>query len=628
MRVPVLSATVLVGLAGMSHAQTIAVTTRFDVFDITAPYRMAQLPGPDGEVSLREALAVSDATPGPQTIRFAIPRATWDEVFYPGRAMLDMQGPVVVGGDDTTLDFGSQRDLTGDTNPGGNVVGMSYSGPPNGASFIYVQGHRNIVRGLDLTGGNAFGDSVFISGNDNIVEGCRSTSVQISGNFSGPSAVRNIIRNNTLGEVSITCWSNDNIVVGNRLRHLLVAGSQFCVHPTGNRIGGPTPQERNVISGHGYYGEEGFPTGTQLEIVWARGTIVEGNYVGTTSDGMAREPQIGPTGIGITDSFDTTIRGNLVAGLRTQGARHYQGVIFGDAIAVNSVNATTERVTITNNSIGLAADGVTVIPTLRGINVSPMTALQSSATVVIGGRGAGESNTIAGVEAQGVFVASLEGGVRISGNSIHDCGGVGIELIPSSGADGPTPNDPGDTDTGSNALQNYPVLQTARVVSGGLRVTGTLDTLASQAFGVEFFGSPSCDATGFGEGAVFLGWTVVTTDATGHASFDVVVPALHTVPGWSATATAVREQNGDTSEYSACVALSGAVSCPADLDDGSGTGTPDLGVTIDDLLYFLAQFEGGNIGADLDDGSGTGTPDGGVTIDDLVYFLSRFAAGC
>lgn len=32
--------------------------------------------------------------------------------------------------------------------------------------------------------------------------------------------------------------------------------------------------------------------------------------------------------------------------------------------------------------------------------------------------------------------------------------------------------------------------------------------------------------------------------------------------------------------------------------------------------------------ADVDDGSGTGTRDGGVTIEDLVYFLDRFAGGC
>jgi hypothetical protein len=32
--------------------------------------------------------------------------------------------------------------------------------------------------------------------------------------------------------------------------------------------------------------------------------------------------------------------------------------------------------------------------------------------------------------------------------------------------------------------------------------------------------------------------------------------------------------------------------CPADLNDRSRTGTPDGGVTIDDLLYFLSRFEG------------------------------------
>lgn len=68
--------------------------------------------------------------------------------------------------------------------------------------------------------------------------------------------------------------------------------------------------------------------------------------------------------------------------------------------------------------------------------------------------------------------------------------------------------------------------------------------------------------------------------------------------------------------------------CPADTDDGTGTGTPDGGVTVDDLLFFLARFDLGDTLADLDNGSGAGVPDGGVTIDDLVYFLTRFDAGC
>lgn len=68
--------------------------------------------------------------------------------------------------------------------------------------------------------------------------------------------------------------------------------------------------------------------------------------------------------------------------------------------------------------------------------------------------------------------------------------------------------------------------------------------------------------------------------------------------------------------------------CPADLDDGSGAGTFDGAVTIDDLLYFLAKYEAGDVAADLDDGSRTGTLDGAVTIDDLLYFLEHYEGGC
>ncbi len=68
--------------------------------------------------------------------------------------------------------------------------------------------------------------------------------------------------------------------------------------------------------------------------------------------------------------------------------------------------------------------------------------------------------------------------------------------------------------------------------------------------------------------------------------------------------------------------------CLADVDDGSGNGFSDGGVTIDDLLYYLQVFEAGDLAADVDDGGETGTPDRGVTIDDLLYFLQRFEAGC
>lgn len=77
----------------------------------------------------------------------------------------------------------------------------------------------------------------------------------------------------------------------------------------------------------------------------------------------------------------------------------------------------------------------------------------------------------------------------------------------------------------------------------------------------------------------------------------------------------------------ACFA--GATSnCAADLDNGSGTGTVDGAVTIEDLLYFLVQFEAGSSHADLDNGTFTGTLDGAVTVEDLLFFLSHFEQGC
>ena len=88
---------------------------------------------------------------------------------------------------------------------------------------------------------------------------------------------------------------------------------------------------------------------------------------------------------------------------------------------------------------------------------------------------------------------------RITGNSIHDNGGLGIDL----GSDGVTLNDVGDGDAGPNNLQNYPVLSAA--ISDGIspRITGALNSVPTTTFSVEFFASPSCDPSGNGEGRRF-----------------------------------------------------------------------------------------------------------------------------
>jgi hypothetical protein len=75
---------------------------------------------------------------------------------------------------------------------------------------------------------------------------------------------------------------------------------------------------------------------------------------------------------------------------------------------------------------------------------------------------------------------------------------------------------------------------------------------------------------------------------------------------------------GEVASRSAVV---GGAACPADVDDGTGTGTKDCGVTVDDLIFYLGLFEQGDTRADLDN-------DQGVTIDDLVLYLPHYFAGC
>ncbi|QQS08465.1 MAG: hypothetical protein IPK69_10775 [Phycisphaerales bacterium] len=68
--------------------------------------------------------------------------------------------------------------------------------------------------------------------------------------------------------------------------------------------------------------------------------------------------------------------------------------------------------------------------------------------------------------------------------------------------------------------------------------------------------------------------------------------------------------------------------CATDIDDGSGTGTPDGGVTIDDLLYYIQLFREGSSLADVTDDGLQCHGDGAVTIDDLLWYINALHGSC
>jgi len=53
--------------------------------------------------------------------------------------------------------------------------------------------------------------------------------------------------------------------------------------------------------------------------------------------------------------------------------------------------------------------------------------------------------------------------------------------------DGPTLNDPLDSDAGFNSFQNFPEIHVAEIVQGGIRLAGTLDSSPDTAFTLDFY---------------------------------------------------------------------------------------------------------------------------------------------
>ena len=73
---------------------------------------------------------------------------------------------------------------------------------------------------------------------------------------------------------------------------------------------------------------------------------------------------------------------------------------------------------------------------------------------------------------------------------------AGIDL----GRPGSSGQRPGDADTGPNNPQNYPVIGSVVSTGGNTTVTGTPAQQPQYHLPVEFFSSPSGDASGHGEG--------------------------------------------------------------------------------------------------------------------------------
>lgn len=619
MRKQILSVSIsaLFGTAGLAQVITVD-RARDDFTDFGGGHAVIDLPGPDGHVTLREAIEAANNTPGPQTIEFAIPTSEWS-IFFNDRAIILIENMLMVSDDETTIDFSTQSSFTGDTNPNGGEVGIQYAGVPASIPSLWLNADHCVLRGLDIGFGNNFSNTIWITGNYNRVIGCTTNGLMIRGDYGG--GAYNTIGGSGAGEgnvfsewVDILSDADHNTLFGNYCKWgVRISGDTFWGTCDGNRVGGPGAGERNILSGHGYYAEEGFPSGTQIEVYHATGTIIEGNYIGTSPDGMAMHPgRSGTLGVGVgIGAVGTVVRDNVISGLIMVGTNHYQGQRFGTGVAVV---ASARDTIIQGNRIGLAADGVSPLPNVQGAVV------QSDPNgvpfnVLFGGISPEEANAVAHNETTGLRVGNAATGVRIRGNSFYANGGIAIDLT-GSAAPGVTPNDVLDLDNGGNRLQNFPELESVTGSAASTHVVGTLHSSATSTFVVDFYGSDECDPSGFGEGRLWLGSTSVTTAADGNAVIDVLLP-VGDLAGDVLTATAT-DIDGNTSEFSACTLVAGA-GLVGDMNCDGLVSVGDIGgfvLALSDPAGYAAAYSGCRVlNADVNQ-------DGFVSVGDIGAFVS------
>ena len=589
-----------------------------------------------GAGSLRQAILDANANPGLDAINFNIAGPSLK--IQPTLRLPDITDPVVIDGSTqpgfagapiVELNGGKSAERALFVNaPGSTIRGLVINGFSTGAIIIGSAGAGSHVEGCyigtDVTGTIAIpntGSGVSIFSSNNVIGGTTlSARNVISGNFESGVQVRgfcctgannsisgNLIQGNYIG---VTAQGDKALRNGREGVDVSTSGGDSFISNT--LVGGTAAGAGNVISGNAF-------NGVFIGSFSTTATTVQGNRIGTSADGMTAIPN-GGDGVRIDLGNNNVIggsapgAGNLISGNGTVES----GLGHGNGISVGSSNNI-----IQGNLIGTDATGTGPLPNLDD-------GIFGGRNTTVGGIGAGERNVIAFNGLRGISNGGTLGTSNsYRGNSIHSNGTSGSPFGPGLGIDlgpiGPTANDVGDSDTGANNLQNFPIIA---LVAGGssTNVKGSLNSSASSSFNLDFYRNSACDPSGSGEGEHLIGSTLVTTDAQGNANFDVTF-AVATASSELLTATAT-DQSGNTSEFSPCATTVGTIGLSigdvSTLEGDSGTTSFNFPVTLqsaatqDVVVTFATQVGTAIPSVDFVAASGTVTIPAGQTSGQIV----------
>jgi hypothetical protein len=424
-------------------------------------------------------------------------------------------------------------------------VQLALNALPSGTQGLKLHANGSTIRGLVINGANSGVGAMSLNASDYVTP----NNYHVEGNFIGTDVSGTSVGGGGPGFVGIDMVAD------------------YCT------IGGTSPDTRNIIAGWGSgIGDRGL------------GTLIEGNYIGTNASGTNALGNI----TGVTAAYPHTIVGNLISGnqvgisgpgnnsqypasiFQVQGnligtdATGMHGIPNGTGILLSGagnalIGGTTAaaRNVISGNSgdgVYVGAGGMVIQGNYIGTDISGMTALGNGTNGIeiqsnnnlIGGTTPGAGNTIAFNGGNGVSVYSGIGNSILS-NSIHDNAGLGIRLA-----------------TGANDNQTAPVLTSASTSAGSTTISGTLQSVASTTFRIEFFANTTADPSSYGQGRTFLGYVNVTTNSSGTGSFTVTLttplPAGQTI----LSATATNQTTNDTSQFARDVSIPvvGAITAP------------------------------------------------------------------
>jgi len=555
--------------------------------------------------TLRQAINSANANPGRDRVVFdiapagphsitvltALPPVTETAVFnamtqpgFAGRPLIELDGHLISSGNGFTLDAGSDvRGFVINRFSGGAGISVSHMEFVGSQTTLVADNYIGTDRTGALPAGNRIG--VELLGGSGFIG-------QLNAYLpDDPPAGRNVISANTRAGVFISDISEHNAIAGNLIGTNAAGDTAIgngigieIENGSGTFIGGNTQSggARNTISGNGvgvYVSKvgEGF-----------HGATLYNNNIGTDVTGTH---PLGNTGPGIwaiggayvdigfpDDAYTNVISGNGGDAVRLDGASCcsiYDNRIGTDRSGTHPIGNHGAGIALLNNTNGIIIGGFYGnVPNIISANEAGVKIVNSFDNVLaasligtdaggnpLGNLGAGVEisgsrnligpATIAFNGGPGIRVLSGFGNSMLSGNSIYENGGLGIDLSPA----GVNVNDRSDLDNGANGLQNYPKLEKAMSRALGATITGVLFSEPNTTYNIDLYTNPACDPSQFGEGQRWISSSQVTTNKNGMASLTFEAVDAHAGDAVTATAT---DPNGNTSEFSNCIAVRGS----------------------------------------------------------------------